>query len=87
MTYLIMAISFAMMYHWRYIHETFVRVNMAVEVNKLSCTKSYSPILMSIIMFLLSALLMPIFALDICFRSRDTIVNEFSKKIIDKCYA
>ena len=86
-TYIIVAISFAIMFHAKYTHETLLTLHSLEETHDIgSPIKHFSPIGYSIGWFIISILLMPIVLIMIIIVNRRDLTKQFASHILKKYY-
>lgn len=81
--YLILAVSFAIMVHIRYVHEVLhivqdLRVALDIEEEE----NPFTPVLFSIVFFVFSAVLAPFMSMYIFGKKREVVLKDISSAVI-----
>ena len=74
------------MYHIRYIHRALELAAFAAEEYNLEATRNYNPIGLSIGLFLINAIVMPIPIIIMLLTNRDELVRMYASSILEKFF-
>jgi hypothetical protein len=83
--YIILAISFAIMFTFRYTKEIAFTVQAVAKVHELQENKLISIVIYPIL-FIIAALMMPVYAFIILNSSRSDLIHSWSKQILINHY-
>ena len=83
--YIIAAISFAVMFAYRYISEIMITVKLVADTHKIAQRPNLLYAL-SIVLFTLSFLIFPLYAIVVLFSSRQELIKSWARLILLKYY-